>query len=691
MSEDAQGLIRVLENIKNDANCTSVAGSIAQLQQLTQSISLVNGSNERKVQLERLKAQEFELSTQLAAASDASIQAQIETVLRDVQVQKAMLLAESSARSNLSGDNVADLMSNVVMTSDAVYKSLANNTLCLQKNPSILSTLTALTSSIGSSAAMVNPALGLGMGAFSEFLGSSIEYARNRGINRQIRNLSNETLMFNGLSCAMESLNNRWCEVNEARKVLEFKFDLEQSPDISGDLLAGVELFDRKIPSFLDWLSRVRSGSPPSTDADAIRFSIVFEREKIVRTREASGIGILNSTGVLYNAAPVTRRLSILKTLIERLSGLSCGGGGIGESSNVRNPLYEIYTASTIPYVLLGLPQDKIPPSQNGFNPFCDENLAAWDTTYPGSPLTTDLNVIERRFRQWIADAKDLVADEMIVVTQPDALGILSQAFDRPGNTEKVSPKQALDEILAFLKSNSPPLIPSAFSRLFEDTITRLETIQRELDSVLISTGDIDAQKIIKTISDSADLQYGTIVLSSRLEMIVRLALDEYLRNISSEDPRLAMQFFAAENYLDVLRQVMGHESDETMMEDIRLASRGALSNMKNFSKIFSLQINRILESNDKALKTLTDPTKLRTVRENHNRFCLLLTSFPEMSSSIKFNLCEGAQIKSYIRGGPESRLVDRAYLQADFTTRQCQYRNFLRKSKIYREWKIKL
>ena len=691
VSEDAQGLIRVLENIKNDANCTSVAGSIAQLQQLTQSIALVNGSNERKVQLERLKAQEFELSTQLSNASDPLIQDEIQRVLRDVQVQKTMLLAESSARSNLSGDNVADLMSNVVMTSDAVYKTLANNTLCLQKNPSVLSTLTALTSSIGSSAAMVNPALGLGMGAFSEFLGTSIEYARNRGINRQIRNLSNETLMFNGLSCAMESLNNRWCEISEARKILEFKFDLHHSEEISGDLLAGVELFEHKIPSFLDWLSKVRSGTPPSTDADAIRFSVVFEREKIVRTREASGIGILNSTGVLYSSAPPTRRLSILKTLIERLSGLSCGGFGGQSESSVRNPLYEIYTASTIPYILLGLPQDKIPPSQNGFNPFCDENLAAWDATYPGFPLTTDLAVIERRFRQWIADAKDLVADEMIVVTQPDALGILSQAFDRTGNSAKVSPKQALDEIIAFLNTNNPQLVPTAFSRLFTDTVARLELIQSELNKVLVAGGAIDAPEIIKTISDTADLQYGTIVLSSRLELIVRLALDEYLQNNRNEDPKLAMQFFAAENYLDVLRSVMGHESDETMMEDIRAASRGALSNMKNFASIFSLQINRILESNDKALRTITDPTRLRTVRENHNRFCLLLTSMPELKGSIKFNLCEGAQIKSYIRGGPESKLVDRAYLEADFTTRQCEYRNFLKKSKIFREWRIKL
>lgn len=691
VNDDAQGLIRVLENIKNDANCSSVAGSIAQLQQLTQSIHLVQNTNERKIGLERLKAQEFELSSQLSATSDPLIQDEIQRVLRDVQVQKSMLLAENSARSNLSGDNVADLMSNVVLSTDVIYKSLANNTLCLQKNPSILSTLTALTSSIGSSAAFVNPALGLGMGAFSEFLGSSIEFARHRTINRQIRRINNETLMFNGLSCAMESLNNRWCEINEARKVLEFKFDLHHSDELSGDLLEGVELFEHKIPAFLGWLLNVRSGSPPSTDADAIRFSVVFEREKIVRTREASGIGILNSTGVLYNSAPASRRLNILKTLIERLSGLSCGGGGGGELSGVRNPLYEIYTSNTIPYVLLGLPIDKIPPAQNGFNPFCNENLASWDSTYPGNPLTTDLAVIERRFRQWIDDAKDLVADEMIVVTQPDALGILSQAFDRTGNNSKVSPKEALDEILSFLKSNNPRLIPSAFERLFTNTISRLEVIQSELDKVLIAGGAIDAPEIIKTISDTAELQYGTIVLSSRLEMIVRLALDEYLQNNRNEDPKLAMQFFAAENYLDVLRKVMGHHSDETMMEDIRGASQGALSNMRNFAQIFAVQINRILESNDKALRTLTDSTKLRTVRENHNRFCLLLSSFPEMTRSIKFNLCEGAQMKSYIRGGPESRLIDRAFLQSDFTTRQCEYRNFLKKSKIYREWDIKL
>lgn len=692
VSEDAQGLIRVLENIKNDANCTSVAGSIAQLQQLTQSISLVNNSNERKVQLERLKAQEFELSTQLAASNDLSVQNEIQRVLREVQVQKAMLLAENSARSNLSGENVADLMSNVVMTSDAVYKSLANNTLCLQKNPSVLSTLTALTSSIGSSAAMVNPALGLGMGAFSEFLGTSIEYARNRGINRQIRNLNNETLMFNGLSCAMESLNNRWCEINEARKVLEFKFDLHHSDEISGDLLAGVELFEHKIPAFLGWLLNVRSGTPPATDADAIRFANVFEREKIVRTQEARGIGFLNSGKRLFGSATGPRRVAILKTLIEDLSGISCSGGpGPSNSSDVRDPLKEVYDNNTIPFILLGLPRNLVPPVTGFRNPFCERDLNNWNSEFPNNPLPNDLNQVERRFMQWISDAKDLVANEMIIVTQPDALGILSLAFERTGNQYKVAPKVALDEIIHFLKTNQPQFAPTTFSRLYVDTITRLEVIQEELNKMLIAGGVIDAQEILKNISDTADLQYGTIVLSSRLEMIVRLALDEYLQNNRNEDPKLAMQFFAAENYLDVLRKVMGHESDETMMEDIRGASRGALSNMKNFASIFALQINRILESNDKALKTLTDPMKLRTVKENHNRFCLLLTSFPDMNRSIKFNLCEGAQMKSYIRGGPESRLIDNGYLQSDFTNRQCEYRNFIQKSKIYREWRIKL
>ncbi|MCE3012788.1 MAG: hypothetical protein LW878_06940, partial [Proteobacteria bacterium] len=387
-----------------------------------------------------------------------------------------------------------------------------------------------------------------------------------------------------------------------------------------------------------------------------------------------------------------TRRTAILRTLIEDLSGITCSGGqGPTSGGDVRDPLKEIYDNNTIPFILLGLPRNLVPRVTGFRNPFCERDLNNWNSEFPNNPLPNDLSAVERRFNEWISDAKDLVANEMIIVTQPDALGILSLAFERTGNSNKVAPKVALDEIIAFLKSNQPQFAPTTFSRLYTDTISRLEIIQEELNKMLVSGSAIDPQEILKTISDTADLQYGTIVLSSRLEMIVRLALDEYLQNNRNEDPKLAMQFFAAENYLEVLRKVMGHASDETMMEDIRGASRGALSNMKNFSSIFALQINRILESNDKALKTLTDPVRLRTVKENHNRFCLLLTSMPELNRSIKFNLCEGAQMKSYIRGGPESRLVDRAYLESDFTSRQCEYRNFIQKSKIFREWRIKL
>ena len=43
------------------------------------------------------------------------------------------------------------------------------------------------------------------------------------------------------------------------------------------------------------------------------------------------------------------------------------------------------------------------------------------------------------------------------------------------------------------------------------------------------------------------------------------------------------------------------------------------------------------------------------------------------------------------IKGGPETVVINEKFLAKDFSERNCLYRDYIRKSKIYREWGIKL
>jgi len=293
VTSDAEALISVLQNLRNDPDCVSAAGSIAQLGSLASKMTQLQSSSQLKIEIEKLKAKEIELSNQLGQTNEPNVVDDLQRALRDVQVQKAILLAEESSKRSLVGENIADTYSQIVLSTNQLYKAIANNYKCLDKNPRIMSSVTSLVSSIGSGVTLVNPALGIGLSAASDFLGNTVESARVGKINKKIRKISDGALLNTAFKCALESLSNRWCELSDARKLLDFKFNLIKGPTDEPGFLSVINLYDRKIPSFLKWLSKVRAGAPAATESDASRHAVVYERWKIVQVASSKGDGTL--------------------------------------------------------------------------------------------------------------------------------------------------------------------------------------------------------------------------------------------------------------------------------------------------------------------------------------------------------------------------------------------------------------
>ena len=147
----------------------------------------------------------------------------------------------------------------------------------------------------------------------------------------------------------------------------------------------------------------------------------------------------------------------------------------------------------------------------------------------------------------------------------------------------------------------------------------------------------------------------------------------------------------AMDSSLDTLRKISGKDTDELVMLDIQQAQKGALSNMRTFVDAFAKSLHRLIKKTNKKILSTRDTSQSSHDIEDLGKLCVHLASMPYISHKIDMTPCYGKKLKAMIKGGPETTLITEKYLQKQFSERNCEMRNYLRKSKIYREWDIKL
>lgn len=686
---DSQALISILENIKNDEDCATISGGISLLSNLEFKLSQLEGQNSLNIEIEKLTAQENELIIQLSQTSEPSVQDEINATIRQIQVDKAAYISEMSARDGYQGDNVKDLYAKIVTSTNSFFNTISNNHRCLNKNPNILPAITSLTGAIGSAAMTVNPALGLGISAATDFIGHTVEALRKNKYNRMIRKISDSGIALEGYKCVLESLSDRWCSLEDASEFLGLKASIRRQSNEESGLKSAIRLQDRDIPVLLDWLNKVRTGVPAATTADAQRQEEIFNREAKVRSAYALGNGVISQYKPLYDIPNQTSqdKYLVLKTIISVLTNNDCSGDDFLVSTEGSNPLEDVYNKDFAPFYLLGL--DQLPRDNGNIIYFCDFDPF---TQWPNGSYSADLSLVRSRYDEWVNKAQERVNRELTLVLQPDALQVLTVAYERTSNKWKYSTISSINNLIHFLENFKPKSFEtSSFMKVYEDTTKDLRNLKEAIDGAVIGDTYPDPKVALEKIFEIAKLQYGVIVFQSRLEMIVRVSVKEYLDSLNNVDSNTATQLLAAESFLDVLAKMSGTDNLAIISADIKRAKPIAISNMTTFLDVFGKNINRILKRNYKRIKKSSDPTLQEVYQRNVAELCLLLSSMPVWPDKVDQKYCLNSKLEEVIPNGPESVTLTSDYLNKNFNIRNCGYRNYIRKSKIYQEWGIKL
>jgi len=128
---DSIALMKLLQAIAQDDDCKSISGAISQLDLLNQQIARVQNSNTTQVQLSSINAQEQELLLQLSGTGDADVQSSINSVLRDLQVQRAGILGSQNATNDLLQPDQVAVMTSLISISNAAFNQVSKNQKCI--------------------------------------------------------------------------------------------------------------------------------------------------------------------------------------------------------------------------------------------------------------------------------------------------------------------------------------------------------------------------------------------------------------------------------------------------------------------------------------------------------------------------------------------------------------------------------
>ncbi len=683
---DTASLISIIEEARDDEDCKSVVSTVSRLKSLEQVLMQIESSSDTGVSLEKLRANENEILSQLLLSSDASVTAELEAILRSIQVEISTLETQIEFE-RTSGQNLRYLYQNVVDSTESALSAISSNTQCLNKNPSLLSSVVSLGSSIAAATYTTFPAYALGLSAATQILGSTIEYFRKRPYQLIIRRITNSTLALEGYRCALESLSDTWCSSKDAERILNLKAKL-RSDNISNSFNSEdiIVQNDHEIPAFIDWLNKVDAGVTPSSTSEGERQSRVLFRQAEVESRERIGLGVIQEEEIRFNQSAPNRKLDALKLVIQKLVGFSCGGPSSSAPSEVLN---EIFAGSSTraAYYLLGI-NDEIRDSNGNTISFCSFN----SSDLPG--FIPDYNTLRVQFANWISQARDLVSGERVRIMQPDALSTLTLAFDSTSNPYRIAPLDAIKKIRDFLmlQENLESIQNgSAFNLIYQDTVTRLDKIAKLIEDSILAFDNQSMANALQQIAALANLENGVYLFQNRLEMVVRNTIQNYLQNRISEDQELSSQLLAADSFIETLKIIKGSDNLALIINDISNAQHISLNNMNALTDTFGKNIRSVLKEISKDSSETNDPQLREVYKRTTAQFCLLLSSMPSWPEDIPQKYCMGTYLKPVLSGGPQSPKIDSQYLNQPFSKRSCGYRNFIRESKIYQDWGIRL
>lgn len=255
---DTNSLKRIVEQLKNDPACQDLNSVYAELIQAQDQLQFLQSGLDHS-RLQSLKDYKSRLSMELATTTDPELEAALGYELTEVSVQ---ILQEPKNKDEEKWITRQQAASELVQYIDVLNKNLATlSTLCFQRNKSL--PIQFASQMVAISGGFFDPTVNLVLTMAGRLVSGFFDFFNNRNFNKKIADYQKTSLQV-GLGCAMEALEQNFCDIQDRRELVSIIKSYRNEARIPQEWL-GYELLLREYSTLQDFLRRAEAGNPPSS------------------------------------------------------------------------------------------------------------------------------------------------------------------------------------------------------------------------------------------------------------------------------------------------------------------------------------------------------------------------------------------------------------------------------------------
>ncbi|MBI3557014.1 MAG: hypothetical protein HY074_12180 [Deltaproteobacteria bacterium] len=513
---------------------------------------------------------------------------------------------QSDHNSNLNELQIASLKRNsneFIKKTQAMMADINGLQQCLLQSPRASIQLASQLMTLAGGAS--SPATGASISVASQLLsGVLASLSDSARIDRTLYQFQKNDLP-EGLTCAMESMTELYCQAEDVRELLEFQassYQQRRGADFPVEpIWRGMDILTRRLPVIADMLRRVRYGNEPSDKYDSDRKSSTLTKAIMLENLRLKIQGQINMDENIYNRLGTTsgnagqgdlvmQRQAIMIGLLNHLSG-SLGGGFGEEQSEFKMPSDPKRVACMLAF-------DPDPNKCPGLDTAIDstQRLEQYIRKYfIDGQFPTNFQKIRANWKIVYNRINDMVNAELAQqITIDPKLTVVS--IMEPAGIDNISPYDALVRVVEFAddlekmlnsdaRVNYDPLLP----QILDDTKKRinnvLDLVKNKADLSPGGSPELDDQAIIKKIYDVFQLRIGTQFITDRIKQLVEWDLNRRLKR--GELPENTAAILAAAGGL-MTDQMAGNTTGLDQIKlDIDHAQALTQANIKTFLEYF--------------------------------------------------------------------------------------------------------
>lgn len=671
---------------------------------------------------EALISKRNSLVASIAVETDVTLSGALKTNLQDTQVSIAELSREIVLDEyNNRNQRLLDAARSYQAATDAFLSTLSHNEQCLIRFPGLLSGVGSVGLALAQSSTLAVSTGGAsvlaGAGIFT--VSRVIQFMKDKK-NQKLLMAITDPMLPSALSCAMESLNEIYCESDGVEKLGTFVLSPQYSVQTFGnyEVFQGLEHLEKALPTLDNTLNYIKVGTEPSSGIDGILRSEINTQKTILQGTQQKFAGwfselrrnVLTIDPGLVQQKKRELIFSKQKQFINNFLnsvGIFSLTGNMNSSAEESPLAFDNFKGEFARFYLMGFD-----PRKMNFNDFATvkfENLLI-EGAYNGSKIVDpwkeyagedthfyeDLGQFQARvtarFVSWYNEAQVRLDNQSKLILKTDKKEILASLDEPISRDYKLTPIVVMQKLSSFITSpSSQKYLKIKYKRIAYEVAAVLDEIMTELNSIPFDLPEDQFQKkvdevfakILAITHYSNEPRFLVTRLTAVINAIIAQASIELYQNGNKD----LIYSLASADMVKELKSYAGKQkSTIDMINDAKKVKGQIVPTISAFVDAFKDVIEKNL-----ILLAKPENRSRRVVERGH--LCLQLlgldqnfkTSFfsKDMITKVIIPNCAGATIPG-IPGTPSAPIVTTDVWKLPTEQRICLHQKWRRKLSIF-------